>query len=113
MSALYFGIRLSRNAPCNEWTRDAGAEKVLSLINRAALKHREDKIAREFLTQIFNDAFGRASAERFLRQTVELFFLADIGAERDDLRLIILFQPGENDRGVETAGVCEDNFHER
>ena len=50
----------------NDGTRDARPEKVLSLVNRVSLKHREDKIAGEFLAQIFNHAFGRACTQRFI-----------------------------------------------
>jgi hypothetical protein len=41
---------------------------------------------------------------------VEFFFLTDIGAKSDDLRMIILLEPEENYRCVEAAGICEDDF---
>jgi hypothetical protein len=75
----------------------------LSLVNGAGLKHREDKIAREFIAQIFNDAFGRTCTQRFLDEPIEFFFLANVSTEGDNLRVVVLFQPGENNRGVETA----------
>jgi len=34
---------------------------------------------------------------RFLGQALKLFFLADVSAEGDDLGVVILFQPAEND----------------
>ena len=95
----------------NEWTRDAGPEKILSFVNRARLKHRENKIPGEFVAQIFDDALHRARLLRFLLQSFELLFLADIGAESDYFGLIIFFEPAKNDGRVQPARVRENDFH--
>ena len=55
--------------------------------------------------------FDRAGAERFRFQPRELFFLPDVSAERDDLRLIILLEPAKNDRRIEPARIRENDFH--
>ena len=44
----------------DERPRDAGAEKILALVNRAGLDHRENEVAREFLLQIVDVDLGRA-----------------------------------------------------
>src|SRR5438132_1300980 len=52
----------------NEWTCNAGAEQILVLVNRACLKHRKDKISREFFTHILDDAFRRTGIQSFRLQ---------------------------------------------
>src|SRR6266702_656791 len=93
--------------------RNAGSKKVLVLINRACLKHWKNEIASEFFLKIFDHVFRCAGLERFLFEAGQLFFLTDVGAESDDLRAIIVFQPAKNDRRIESAGVSEDNFHRK
>ena len=95
----------------NQRSRDACAEKILALVNRARLEHRKDEIAGELFAQIFDHAFRCPSGQRFLLQTSEFFFLADISAERDHLSSIIFLEPAQNDRCIEAAGVRENDFH--
>ena len=107
----FFSTRDLDHSLRNQWTRDTRAEQILVLVNRAGLEHRENEIAREFLSQIFDDAFRRAGFQCFLLETGQFLFLTDVGAESDDLGLIIILQPAKNDRCIEAAGVCENDFH--
>ena len=97
----------------DERTRDAGAEEILVLVKRVGADHREDEVAREFLGQVVDVALGRAGLERLLVEALEFLFLADVGAERDDLRVIFFLQPRQNDGGVQTSRVSDDNLHDR
>src|SRR5262249_12016956 len=90
---------------------DTCSKKILVLVNRAGLKHWENEISGEFLAQILNDAFRSAGAQRFFLQPGELFFLTDVRAESDDLGFIVLLEPAENDRCVESAGICEEDLN--
>ena len=92
-------------------SRDACSEKILALVDRGRLKHRKHEIASEFIPKVVDYAFGCAGAKRFFFQSLEFFLLSDVSTEGDDLRLVIFLQPAKNDRGVETAGVSENNFH--
>src|SRR5207253_8486827 len=89
---------------------DAGDEKILAFVNRACLKHRENKITREFLLQIIDVTFGGAGAECLCYQPVEFVFLADVSAKGDDLSLIIFLEPTKNDLGVKPTGIGENNL---
>ena len=41
----------------------------------------------------------------------ELVALADIGAASDDFAAVImLFEPRDDDGGIKTAGICENDF---
>ena len=91
--------------------RDAGAEEILALVNRAGLDHREDEVRGEFLLEIIDVDFGCAGLHRFFVEAFEFLLLADVGAEGDHLRVVFFLDPGQQHRGVEAAGVCENDFH--
>src|ERR1017187_5840301 len=80
----------------DERTGDAGAKKILSLVNRAGLHHRKNKIPRKFFLKIVDVTFGSAGLLRFFFQALEFLLLPDVGAKSDDLGLIIFFEPPEN-----------------
>ena len=88
-----------------------GAEQVVVLVDRSALKHREDEVPGELLVQVVDDALAGAGGDGFRLQTVEFLLLPDVGAVADDLRVISLLDPLDDHRGIQTAGVCHDNFH--
>ena len=83
----------------------------MPVVNRAGLDHWKNEIARELFLEIVDVTFGGAGAQRFLFQTLEFFLLTNVRAERDDFRLISFLEPTDNNRRVETAGICQDNFH--
>ena len=43
-------------------------------------------------------------------EAVELVFLPDVGGEGDDLGVVRLFQPRQDDGGIETAGIGKHDF---
>src|SRR5215472_18685470 len=45
----------------------------------------------------------------FFRHLVYIIALADICDHRDDFAVIILFQPRNNDGGVQASGICQYN----
>ena len=90
---------------------DAGAQEILALVDRAGLDHREDEVARELLLQVGDVALGRAGAFGLGFQALEFLLLADVGAEGDDLGVILFLEPGEDDGGIESARISENNLH--
>src|SRR5260370_16884072 len=68
-------------------------------------------MAWEFLMGILDIAFGGNGVECLFLQAGEFLFMADIGAKGDDFGLIIIFEPPKDNRRVETAGICENDFH--
>ena len=89
--------------------RDRGAEEVGALVDRVRAQHREDEVPHELLAQV-QDVDGRgAGAERLLADRQELLALAEVGAEGDHRAAVVLDQPPEDHRGVEPAGVGEDD----
>ncbi len=92
---------------------DAGAEEILVLIKGVGADHRVDEIAGEFFREVVDVALRRAGLERLFIEALELLLLADIGTERDDLRVIFFLQPNENDGGIESTGISDNNLHPR
>src|SRR5439155_20223411 len=90
---------------------NAGAEEVLALINSAGLDHRENEIARELALEINDVTFRRARLFGLRCEPFEFLLLADVGTEGDDLGGIGSLEPREDDRGIEPAGICQNDFH--
>ena len=84
---------------------DAGAQEILALIDRARLDHGEDEVARELLLQVGDVALGRAGAFGLGFQPLEFLFLADVGAERNNLRVIPFLNPGQDDGSVQATRI--------
>ena len=89
----------------NERPGNRSAEQIQSFIDRIGAEHREDIIADKFFAQIvyedmlvFDPGHLRLAAHRF-----QLFALAQIGGEGDDLTAIFDLQPFQYDAGVEAA----------
>ena len=93
-------------------TSDGGAQQVLALVNRVAAKHGKHKIAHELFTQVVNEdvLFFDAKLNRLGTRGLELLALADVGGKRDDLALVDILQPFEDDGGIQAAGVGQHDF---
>ena len=44
-------------------------------------------------------------------QTIEFFLLADVGRVGNNFGVIVLLEPANQNGGVETSRVCENDFH--
>src|SRR5262249_54459760 len=93
------------HAPGDQGPRDTGAQEVLSFIDCARLDHGENEIAGKLLLQVHDIAFGSAGVFGLGVEAAEFLFLADIGAESNDVRLIGFLEPGQNDGGVQAARI--------
>ena len=89
---------------------DGGAEQIDAFIEGIGAEHREDEIADEFLAQVLDIDFLDAQQLGLLAGRLQLATLAQIGGEGHDLGAIFGLQPFQDDRGVETARIGEDDF---
>ena len=91
---------------------DGGAQQVLALIDRVGPEHGEDVVADEFLAHVLDeDVLGLDPGGQGLGPgRLDLLALAEVGGEGDDLRPVLGLQPLQDDRGVEAAGIGEDDF---
>jgi len=86
------------------------AEQILSVVDRARAQRREDEIADELLAEVLDVALLGAGGDRLLADAPQLLtILSDVSGDADDACVVVLTQPGDNDRRVETTGVGEDD----
>ena len=95
----------------NQRPRDRGAEQVIALVPRIGAHHREDEIADEFLFQIVDiDMFGLDPHQLGLgARGLQFFALPQIGGEGHHFAAIGDLQPLQDDAGIETARIGEDD----
>ncbi len=91
---------------------DRGAQEILALVNCPSPHHREDKIPGKLLLQVVDIDFGGSGLLCLGVQPPQFLFLTDVGAESDHLRLVVFLEPGEQHGGVETSGICQNDFHD-
>ena len=104
------GYRDLREPLGDDRPRQRGAEHVV-LIHRAGLDSGDDEVVHELVRQVLDIELGRSGLYRLLLQALELVGLADVAGDGDDLAVIIVFlQPGDDDRGVQPAGICKHDF---
>jgi hypothetical protein len=91
--------------------RGRGSEEVLAVVDRACAEHREDEVADELLAEVLDVALLGARRDRFRADSLELdVTLPYVGGDADDARpVVVLLEPRNNDRGVETARVGEND----
>jgi len=94
---------------------DGGAEQVLVLIDGAGADSGEDVLVEELFAEVLDDDFLCAGGVGLGDDRVDVFALAYIGDKGDDVVAVVFVEPRNDDRSVESTGVCENNFfcHER
>jgi hypothetical protein len=103
LRGVHHGLRDDR-------TGNARSEEILALINRIGPEHGVTEVLRELVTEIRDDAFGRARGLGLGVESLQLFALTHVRAPGDDLAVVLLLEPGENDGGIETTAVREDDL---
>ena len=97
----------------NQRPGDRSAQQVLALIHRAGAQQREEVIFGEFFFHIVDYQLGGSAGQGFFLQAVQLFLLADVGCKTDHLTAVVLLQPGDDHRGVQPAGIRQNDFFDR
>ena len=89
-------------------TRVGGTQQVV-LILGVGLQAGPDVVFDVVLLQVEDVQLGRAGLDGLLLQAVQLGALADVAGDCDDLAVVVVFlQPGNDDGGVQTAGVRQN-----
>ena len=86
------------------------SEQIFFFVSRAGFERREDVLLDEIASEVGDENFRRAGFERFVVHDVEFVALTDVRANRNDFATVILFEPRDDNRGVQTAAVRECNF---
>jgi hypothetical protein len=92
-------------------SRHAGAEQVAPLVERHRAHARPHVVGEPWALQRVDAARHRARTARLLLEAAQLLVtLADVAAVRMHFAVVVLLQPRNDDRGVEAAGVGEDDL---
>ena len=94
-------------------TGNGGAQEVAAFVDRVGLEHGKDEVAGELLPHVADEALAGPGVEGLFLESVQFVPLADVCAEGDDVRAVGLLQPGEQDGGVQSSGIGNDDFHGR
>ena len=88
----------------------AGAQKVF-LINRSGFHGRNDVIIHIIIRQIQNVQLGCAGLERLGLKSLQFIRLSHIAGHRNHFTSGVgLFQPGNDDGRIESAGIGQNDF---
>ena len=94
----------------DERPRDGCAKQIKPFIDRVRPEHGKNEVAHEFFAHILDEDLRRTHHLGLPAGRFQLFALAQVGGEGDNLAAIFGLQPFQDDRGVETAGIGENDF---
>ena len=98
------------DALCQNRAGKAGAQQVV-LVLRAELQGGEDVVLHKVLLQVQHIQLGCAGSLGLFFQTVQLGALTHVTGNSNDLAVVVVFlQPGNDDGGIQTAGVSQHDF---
>ena len=83
------------------------SEQILMLVDGARLQRGENIAGEKFFAQVFDYDFARAGGIGFVDHGFEIVSLAHVANHGDDVVGIVLFQPRNDDGGVQASGVGE------
>ena len=94
---------------CDHGTRKRCTEQILSLVDGSRLERRPNILLKELLREIDNVHLRCAGCQRLVMNGFQFLALPDVRTDGNDLTaVIVLFEPGNNNRGVKTSGVCKN-----
>ena len=85
--------------------RDAGTQKILTLVNGVAAEHREYKIPNKLFAHVVDEYFFHPHARSLLSCGLQFFPLPQVSRVGNDLTVISLLQPLQDHRSVQTTGI--------
>src|SRR5262249_39016885 len=92
-------------------TAHRGPEEILAAVDRAGAERRVDERLHKLFAKVLDVALVGTGSERLRPDVRELLgALADVTGDADDTASrIVLLEPWNDDRGVESAGIGEAN----
>ena len=91
-------------------TGKGSTQQIFTLINSAGLHGGVNVIGYKLITQVLNIQLYGAGFDGLLFQGGQLLALANVSAHSNNIVAVILFQPRNNNRSVQTAGICQHYF---
>ena len=75
------------------------------LVSSTGAQSREDVVAHELRAQIFDERLGRPDGRALLGGGFQVLALPHVREHRDNLAVVVLFQPRDDDGGVEPSRI--------
>ncbi len=94
----------------DERTGKRSAEKVFPFILAVGLKHFVSVLFNKFLPHVQGLCHGCAGSESFFMNRIEILGLPQVHRAGNDFAAIIFFQPGNDDRSIQTTGISKNHF---
>ena len=95
----------------DDGARERRAEQILVLVDRASAKRGPNILGDELFAEILDRRGRGAGGEGFFARGFEIFLLADVCNHGNHFAAaVILFQPRNNDGGIEPAAIGEHYF---
>ena len=105
-----FGAGNLHDTFCQDGAGKAGAQQI-TLIVGTCLHGGDDVILHELVGQVLNIQLGSAACLCTLFQPFQFTLLAHIAAYCNDLAVVVvLFQPRDDDRSIQTTGICQHDL---
>ena len=93
--------------------RERRSEQVAALVDRAGAQGGEEVVGGELCLEVDDLARDRAGAKRLFSNRLEVLLLSDVGHHRDHLAGVVIPQPGDHHRRIESARVGEGDALDR
>ena len=95
---------------CYDGPGKGGAQKIPFIVG-AHHHGGDDHVVHHLIGEILHIELGCAGLDGLFLQAIQLGALSHVAGNGDDLRIIIVFlQPGDDDGGVQSAGVGQHHF---
>ena len=108
-----FGKRDFHNSLGNGRTGKRRTEHIV-FVQRPCLYAGEHIVGKKIFCDIFNVDFGSSGFQGFFFQSVQFVRLTDVGGNRNDFGIVVIFLQPRNDNGsIKTAGICQNYFFDR
>ena len=92
-------------------TSERGTQQITVFIYRTSLYGRENVVFYESLLQIQYDQLGSTGLDCLFFQTVQFCALSYVCGNCDNFAVVIVFfQPRNDNRSIQTAGICQNDF---
>ncbi len=94
----------------NQRPGKGSAQQIFALVNRAGFHCGVNIIGDKLIPQILNIKFGCAGFNRLFFQRSQLLALANVGAHCNNIIAVMLLQPRNNNRSIQTTGIGQHNL---
>ena len=96
----------------NQRPAERRRQRILVFVDRSRLERRQDVLDRELVAHVDEVSPRRPDRQRACPHIVPLFPLPEVERHRDHLGPVMLDQPRNRHRGIESTRICQNNpFH--